>query len=96
MENIRVKLRKTEDKSYDIVIEEGVLKQIPSKIKKAGLGHRFAIITDSTVESLYGTQLSEEFIKNNLANLKPGMTFEKSFIETIITNHVILIHQSND
>jgi len=68
MENIRIKLRKTEDKSYDIVIEEGVLKQIPSKIKKAGLGHRFAIITDSTVESLYGTQLSEEFIKNNLAN----------------------------
>jgi len=68
MENIRVKLRKTEDKSYDIVIEEGVLKLIPSKIKKAALGHRFAIITDSTVESLYGTQLSEEFIKNDLAN----------------------------
>ena len=31
MENIRVNLKKTEDKSYNIVIEEGVLKEIPSK-----------------------------------------------------------------
>ncbi len=36
MENIRVNLKKTEDKSYDIVIEEGVLKEIPSKLKEAG------------------------------------------------------------
>jgi len=68
MENIRVNLKKTEDKSYDIVIEEGVLKEIPSKLKEAGLGHKFAIITDSTVESLYGTDLSEGFTKNDLEN----------------------------
>ncbi|MCK5390966.1 MAG: 3-dehydroquinate synthase [Deltaproteobacteria bacterium] len=68
MENIRVNLKKTEDKSYDIIIEEGVLKQIPSKLKEAGLGHKFAIITDSTVESLYGVDLSEDCTKNDLAN----------------------------
>ena len=68
MGNIKVNLKKTEDKSYDIVIEEGVLGQIPSLLKEAGLGHKFAIITDSTVELLYGAALSEEFIKNDLAN----------------------------
>ncbi len=68
MENIRVNLKKTEDKSYDIIIEEGVLKQIPSKLKDAGLGHKYAIITDSTVKSLYGTDLAEDCIKNDLPN----------------------------
>ena len=68
MEEIRVNLKKTEDKSYNIVIHEGVLKEIPSKLKEAGLGHKFAIITDSTVESLYGTDLSEGFTKNDLEN----------------------------
>ncbi|MCK5709692.1 MAG: 3-dehydroquinate synthase, partial [Deltaproteobacteria bacterium] len=37
-------------------------------LKEAGLGHTFAIITDSTVESLYGTDLSEGFTKNDLEN----------------------------
>ena len=68
MEKIRVTLKKTEDKSYEIVIQEGVLKQVPSKLKEAGLGHKFAIITDSTVESLYGAELSEGFIENGLSN----------------------------
>ena len=68
MGNIKVNLKKTEDKSYNIVIEEGVMGQIPSLLKEAGLGHKFAIITDSTVKSLYGAGLSERFSENNLLN----------------------------
>jgi 3-dehydroquinate synthase len=68
MENIRVNLKKTEDKSYNIIIADGVLDQIPSRIKEAGLGHKFAIITDSNVETLYAGDLSEGFKKNNLEN----------------------------
>jgi len=68
MEDIRVNLKKTEDKSYSIIIEDGVLNKIPSIIKEAGLGHKFAIITDSNVETLYADDLSKGFRENNLAN----------------------------
>lgn len=68
MEEIRVNLIKTEDKSYNIVIEEGVLKKIPEKLKEAGLGHKFAIITDSTVKPLYAEDLSQAIKKTDLDN----------------------------
>ena len=68
MAEIRVNLQKTEDKSYNIIIEEGVLKRIPEKIKEAGLGHKFAIITDSTVKPLYAEDLSEAIRKTDLEN----------------------------
>lgn len=68
MENIRVNLKKTEDKSYSIIIEDGVLKRIPELIKEASLGHKFAIITDSNVETLYAGDLAQEFKKNDLEN----------------------------
>lgn len=68
MEEIRVNLKKTEDKSYNIVIEEGVLEKIPEILKKAGLGHKFAIITDSTVKPLYAEDLSQSIKKTDLDN----------------------------
>ena len=66
---IRVNLKKTEDKSYNIIIEEGVLQKIPSELKEAGLAHKFAIITDSTVKPLYADALSESISKNNIDNI---------------------------
>jgi 3-dehydroquinate synthase len=66
MEKIRVNLRMREDNSYDIVIGEGVLTLIPGDLKKTGLAHRFAIITDSNVDRLYGKKLLEGFEKAGL------------------------------
>lgn len=68
MEDIRVNLIKTEDKSYSIILEDGVLKKIPGIIKEASLGHKFAIVTDSNVEPLYAESLSQEFSKYDLDN----------------------------
>lgn len=66
MTDIRVNLVKTEDKSYNIVIEDGLLKDLGVRIKEAGLGHKFAIVTDSNVEKLYSERLSEELSKCGL------------------------------
>lgn len=68
MEDIRVKLIKTEDKSYNIMIQDGVLNQIATKIKEANLGHKFAIVTDSNVEPLYAEDLAEKFNNSGLDN----------------------------
>lgn len=68
MEDIRVNLKKTEDKSYSIIIEDGILKRVPELIREAGLGHKFAIVTDSNVEKLYADDLAEGFEKKNLEN----------------------------
>jgi 3-dehydroquinate synthase len=68
MTDIRVNLKKTEDKTYSIIIEDGVLNKIPETIKEAGLGHKFAIITDSNVEKLYAGKLSDEFKEHGLDN----------------------------
>jgi 3-dehydroquinate synthase len=61
MEKIRVNLKISEDKSYDIIIGEGLLGRIPGDVHEAGLAHRFAIVTDSNVEKLYGKPLLEKF-----------------------------------
>jgi len=68
MTDIRVTLKKTEDKSYSIIIEDCVLNKIPEIIKDAGLGYKFAIITDSNVEKLYAGKLSDEFKQHGLEN----------------------------
>jgi 3-dehydroquinate synthase len=66
MEKIRVNLTISEDKSYDILIGEGLLGRIPGDVKEAGLAHRFAIVTDSNVEKLYGKPLLAEFTSAGL------------------------------
>lgn len=69
MGKIKVNLMIREDKSYDIVIGEGVLSLVPEELKKAGLAHRFAIITDSNVDPLYGKKLLEGFERAGLTAL---------------------------
>ena len=91
MTEIRVKLKKTEDKSYSIIIEDGVLNKIPEIIKEAGLGHKFAIITDSNVEKLYAGRLSDEFKQHGLENktrterLRPGLKIRCLSINSVET-----------
>lgn len=66
MEKIQVNLQIREDKSYDILIGEGLLGRIPGDVKEAGIAHRFAIVTDSNVEKLYGNALREKFTSAGL------------------------------
>ena len=42
------------------------MSRIPKEMKDAGLAHKFAIVTDSTVENLYGYALLEEFRRAGL------------------------------
>ncbi len=61
MEKININLKKIEDKSYEIIIGEETLKEIPADLKKENLAHSFVIMTDSTVSALYGKNLLENF-----------------------------------
>jgi 3-dehydroquinate synthase len=76
MVKIKVELKKTEDKSYEIIIGEGILKQIPLDLRKEKLAHSYAIITDSKVTSLYGEKLLEKFkraqLKTHLISFPAG------------------------
>ncbi len=51
---------------YEVVIEEGLLKEIPQIIKKEFFFGKYAIITDETVRTLYGNTLKEEMLKQGL------------------------------
>ncbi|MCI0454135.1 MAG: 3-dehydroquinate synthase [Candidatus Dadabacteria bacterium] len=66
MERIRVKLKKTEDKSYEIIIGEDILKKIPQFLKKEKSAYVYVIITDSNVTSLYGQELLKVFKNSGL------------------------------
>lgn len=66
MKKIKVNLKKTEDRSYEIIIGENLLEKIPSDLKNENIAHVYAIITDSTVASLYGEKLYREFINAEL------------------------------
>ncbi|HSE84326.1 MAG TPA: 3-dehydroquinate synthase [Thermodesulfobacteriota bacterium] len=66
MEKIKVNLTKTEDKSYEIIIQDGILKQIPEDLKNENLAHSYVIITDSAVLPLYGMELYKGFKSQGL------------------------------
>ena len=66
MEKIRVNLKISEDKSYDIVVGEDSISRIPGEMKEAVLAHKYAIVTDSNVETLYGRKLLHEFERAGL------------------------------
>ena len=66
MEKILVKLTKTEDRSYEILIGKNILKNIPTELKKMRLAHSYAIISDSNVANIYGKKLLDQFIKSGL------------------------------
>ena len=93
MAEIRVNLKKTEDKSYDIVIEEGILEQIPAKLKEADLGHKYAIITDSTVEPLYAENLSRAVtgigLENKVITIPAGEQSKTREVKTWIEDRML-------
>lgn len=66
MEKISIKFRRTEDRSYEILIGNGILKNIPLDLKEANIAYTYAIITDSRVASLYGKEMLKEFLNSGL------------------------------
>lgn len=62
MKKLRVNL--SEGRSYDILIENGLLKSAGEKIKTVYNGKRIAVITDSNVKKLYAEKLTEALEKS--------------------------------
>ena len=60
---VKVKLKKSEDHSYDILIEAGISETVPKLLKKKAYGNKYAIITDSKVAKLYGQKLKNSLNK---------------------------------
>ncbi len=52
--------------SYEIIIKEGLLKEIPQNIKNFCDFGKVAIITDNIVKNFYGEKLLKSFIKENI------------------------------
>ena len=64
------------DRSYQIIIEKGLINRVSEEISRVYKGKKIFIITDDNVNKYYGGKISEELKKNgfevNLLSLKPG------------------------
>lgn len=76
METVHLNLRKETDNSYDILIDESLLKKIPSDLKKNKIGNKYLIITDSNIKGLFGKKLlalmKKEGLNADLISFKAG------------------------
>lgn len=76
MQKVHIKLNKAEDRSYDILIEEGLMERIPTLLGNNDPGRKYAIISDETVAGLYGKKLVRELgaagVPAHLLTFKPG------------------------
>lgn len=59
METLRVNLKRTENLSYDINIGEGALSELPVAVRRAGRFGLISVISDRTVDSLYGARVQK-------------------------------------
>ncbi|SHO45671.1 3-dehydroquinate synthase [Desulfopila aestuarii] len=66
-------------RSYPIYVEQGCLERIGNDLARRNIGNRYAIITDTNVNSLYGEKLLEMLLSVGLkAKLFPFPAGEKS------------------
>ena len=54
---LKVRLRRTTDDSYDIIVGEDLFPRIAKDLRRKPLGFRYAVISDATVMRLYGRSL---------------------------------------
>src|SRR3990172_2533705 len=66
LQKVRVKLRKTEDHSYNIVIGRDLFGEIAGQLKEARIADRYVVIADSTVMKLHGNRLTEALRSHRL------------------------------
>ena len=62
MSNFKVELKKVVDDSYEVQIGKNLIPELVKDLTGglAGNIHKFAVITDSTVEPLYGRQICDK------------------------------------
>ena len=76
MQKVHINLDKPEDRSYDILIENGLMERLPALLKKSAWGTKYAVISDDTVAGLYGKKLVRGLgaagVKAHLLTFKPG------------------------
>jgi len=100
MEKVKVNLLRTEDKSYDIVIAEGILNHVPLDLKKETLAHFYAIITDSKVASLYGEKLLAEFksagLKTHLISFPAGEESKSRETKAMLEDEMLRLKMARD
>lgn len=66
MTTIQVKLAEKTDHSYKIFIQKGIADKIPAELKKQKYGNKYAIITDTKVQKLYGNALRRYLGKHGI------------------------------
>jgi len=66
VEKVRVKLKKTRDDSYDILIGLDLFDEMGRILKSMRLADRFVLVSDSQVMKLYGNELTERLRSSGL------------------------------
>ncbi len=101
METVHLNLRKETDNSYDILIDESLLKKIPSDLKKNKIGNKYLIITDSNIKGLFGKKLlalmKKEGLNADLISFKAGEQSKnlKVFSSLIEKAHYLKLDRSS-
>jgi 3-dehydroquinate synthase len=100
MEKVKVNLKRVEDKSYEILIGEGILGQIPLDLGKNNLAHSYAIITDSRVASLYGEELLEQFkvagLSTHLISFPAGEEHKNRETKAMLEDEMLKLKMGRD
>ncbi len=66
MPTLNLKLKKAGRRSYEIFIEKGAIKLLPKYLKENSVGKSYAIITDTTVQKLFGNSLQKLLKRNGI------------------------------
>ncbi|MDG6938600.1 MAG: hypothetical protein JRN42_08720 [Nitrososphaerota archaeon] len=73
---IEVSLTSGDDKSYEIVVRDGILGELVERLPRLADASSLFVVTDTTVSRLYGrklkAELAEAFRSVELVSLPPG------------------------
>ena len=77
MSTFHVELKKTVDDSYEIEVGRALGQKLADDLKGGLMGslHRFALITDSHVETLYAQPICQKLLDGEGVALTPGSAF---------------------
>jgi 3-dehydroquinate synthetase len=59
MKTVTVHLESRSERTYDILIETGLIRKIGRDLKKRAIGNRYLVVTDKNVAGLIGVEFVE-------------------------------------